>query len=53
MHFLSMLFQSNSKLFYKIKEGGNGLGLATCYNIAERHNVQSKVEYSSSGRLFP
>ena len=38
--------------FLTTKEGGTGLGLATCYNIAERHNAKIEVESSASGTTF-
>ncbi|WP_157998480.1 ATP-binding protein [Desulfosporosinus sp. OT] len=38
--------------FLTTKERGTGLGLATCYNIAERHNAKIDVESSSSGTTF-
>lgn len=38
--------------FLTTKEGGTGLGLATCYNIAERHNAKIDVESSSAGTTF-
>ncbi|MDR3543640.1 MAG: ATP-binding protein [Desulfosporosinus sp.] len=38
--------------FLTTKEGGTGLGLATCYNIAERHNAKIDVKSSSSGTTF-
>ena len=38
--------------FLPTKEGGTGLGVATCYNIAERHNAKIDVESSSSGTTF-
>jgi Signal transduction histidine kinase len=38
--------------FQTTKEGGTGLGLATCYNIAERHNAKIDVESSASGTTF-
>ena len=38
--------------FLTTKEGGTGLGLATCYNIAERHNAKIEVESSSTGTTF-
>lgn len=31
--------------FLTTKEGGTGLGLATCYNIVKRHKVKIDVEY--------
>lgn len=38
--------------FQTTKEGGTGLGLATCYNIAERHNAKIEVNSSTSGTTF-
>ncbi|TGE34471.1 PAS domain-containing sensor histidine kinase [Desulfosporosinus sp. Sb-LF] len=38
--------------FLTTKESGTGLGLATCYNIAERHNAKIDVESSPSGTTF-
>ena len=38
--------------FFTTKEGGTGLGLATCYSIAERHNAKIDVESSASGTTF-
>jgi len=38
--------------FLTTKEGGTGLGLTTCYSIAERHNAKISVESSSSGTIF-
>lgn len=38
--------------FLTTKEGGTGLGLTTCYSIAERHNAKINVESSSSGTVF-
>lgn len=38
--------------FLTTKEGGTGLGLTTCYNIAERHNAKIDVVSSSSGSTF-
>ena len=38
--------------FLTTKEGGTGLGLATCYNIAERHHAKIEVESSSAGTTF-
>ncbi|MDP4160210.1 MAG: ATP-binding protein [Bacillota bacterium] len=38
--------------FQTTKEGGTGLGLATCYNIADRHNAKIDVESSASGTTF-
>ena len=38
--------------FLTTKEDGTGLGLATCYNIAERHNAKLDVESSASGTTF-
>ncbi len=38
--------------FLTTKEGGTGLGLTTCYSIAERHNAKISVESSPSGTVF-
>ncbi len=38
--------------FLTTKEGGTGLGLTTCYSIAERHNAKISVKSSSSGTVF-
>ncbi|OLN32448.1 PAS domain-containing sensor histidine kinase [Desulfosporosinus metallidurans] len=38
--------------FLTTKEEGTGLGLATCYSIAERHNAKIEVESSASGTTF-
>ena len=38
--------------FMTTKEGGTGLGLTTCYSIAERHNAKISVESSKSGTVF-
>ena len=38
--------------FLTTKEEGTGLGLATCYKIAERHNAKIDVESSSAGTTF-
>ncbi len=38
--------------FLTTKEGGTGLGLTTCYSIAERHNAKINVESSSAGTAF-
>lgn len=38
--------------FLTTKEGGTGLGLTTCYSIAERHNAKISVESSTSGTVF-
>jgi len=38
--------------FMTTKEGGTGLGLTTCYSIAEKHNAKISVESSSSGTVF-
>lgn len=38
--------------FMTTKEGGTGLGLTTCYSIAERHNAKINVESSPSGTVF-
>ena len=38
--------------FLTTKEHGTGLGLATCYSIAERHNAKIDVESNPSGTTF-
>jgi len=38
--------------FFTTKEGGTGLGLATCYKIAESHNAKIHVDSNSSGTTF-
>lgn len=35
--------------FFSTKENGTGLGLAMCYNIADRHNASIKVESGPRG----
>lgn len=38
--------------FQTTKEGGTGLGLSTCFSIAERHNAKIEVTSSASGTRF-
>lgn len=38
--------------FLTTKEQGTGLGLATCYSIAERNNARIDVDTSSTGTTF-
>ncbi|MTI80972.1 MAG: PAS domain S-box protein [Firmicutes bacterium] len=38
--------------FLTTKEEGTGLGLATCYSIAERHNARVDVDSSPAGAVF-
>ncbi|WP_207647205.1 ATP-binding protein [Desulfosporosinus sp. BG] len=38
--------------FYTTKEGGTGLGLAMCYNIAESHNASIDVDTGPQGTTF-
>jgi len=38
--------------FFTAKNNGTGLGLATCYNIAERHQAKINIETSSKGTTF-
>jgi len=38
--------------FVTTKENGTGLGLATCYSIAERNHAQILVDTNSSGTTF-
>ncbi|OPX88092.1 MAG: Sporulation kinase E [Pelotomaculum sp. PtaB.Bin104] len=38
--------------FFTTKDSGTGLGLATCYSIAERHNAKIDIETSPLGTTF-
>ncbi|WP_407310404.1 PAS domain S-box protein [Desulfosporosinus sp. SB140] len=38
--------------FFTTKENGTGLGLATCYRIAESHNARIMIDSSSQGTIF-
>ncbi len=38
--------------FFTTKDSGTGLGLATCYNIAESHNAKIDIDSSSRGTTF-
>lgn len=38
--------------FFTTKEKGTGLGLATCYSIAARHNARINVQTGSTGTNF-
>ena len=38
--------------FFTTKNNGTGLGLATCYNIAERHNAKINFETGPTGTTF-
>ncbi len=38
--------------FFTTKDNGTGLGLATCYSIAARHNAIIKVETGPKGTIF-
>lgn len=38
--------------FFTTKESGTGLGLSTCYNIADRHNARIDIESSANGTTF-
>jgi len=38
--------------FFTTKENGTGLGIPTCYSIAEKHGAQIKVETGSGGTSF-
>lgn len=38
--------------FFTTKDNGTGLGLATCYKIAESHNAKIQINSNSSGTTF-
>ena len=38
--------------FFTTKDTGTGLGLATCYNIADSHDAEIQIESNSSGTGF-
>ncbi|MDD3653618.1 MAG: PAS domain S-box protein [Desulfotomaculaceae bacterium] len=38
--------------FFTTKDGGTGLGLATCHSIAHRHNARIDIETNFSGTTF-
>lgn len=38
--------------FFTTKEDGTGLGLATCYSIAGRHNATINIKSGSGGTIF-
>ncbi|WP_407311258.1 ATP-binding protein [Desulfosporosinus sp. SB140] len=38
--------------FFTTKENGTGLGLAMCYNVANRHNAQIDIDTSQNGTTF-
>ncbi|WP_427854246.1 PAS domain S-box protein [Desulfosporosinus orientis] len=38
--------------FFTTKDKGTGLGLATCYRIAETHNARLDIDTSTSGTTF-
>ncbi|MDR3587639.1 MAG: ATP-binding protein [Desulfosporosinus sp.] len=38
--------------FFTTKEGGTGLGLPLCYNIANRHKAQIEVKTGLDGTTF-
>ena len=38
--------------FFTKKDNGTGLGLATCYSIANRHNANIKIDTGSEGTTF-
>ncbi len=40
------------KPFFTTKEGGTGLGLGICYDIASRHHAELTVDSSPKGTLF-
>ncbi len=38
--------------FFTTKDSGTGLGLATCYKIAESHNAKVRINSNSNGTTF-
>jgi|GEM_PF-824886 PAS domain S-box-containing protein len=38
--------------FFTTKDNGTGLGLAVCYNIANRHNANIEIDTNSKGTTF-
>ncbi|WP_042315627.1 ATP-binding protein [Desulfofarcimen acetoxidans] len=38
--------------FFTTKDNGTGLGLATCYSIANRHNASIKIDTGTEGTTF-
>ena len=38
--------------FFTTKDKGTGLGLATCYSIANRHNASIKIDTGPEGTTF-
>lgn len=46
------VFEKLGTPFFTTKESGTGLGLATCYSIANRHNAKINVETASDGTNF-
>ena len=38
--------------FFTTKDNGTGLGLATCYSIANRHNAKINIDTNSEGTNF-
>ena len=38
--------------FFTTKDSGTGLGLATCYKIAESHKAKIHIDSSSRGTTF-
>lgn len=38
--------------FFSTKDNGSGLGLATCYSIADRHNAVIEIDTNTEGTTF-
>lgn len=46
------ILENLGKPFLTTKENGTGLGLATCYRIANRHQAIIRVQSTSTGSIF-
>lgn len=48
----AQIFNQLGTPFLTNKDNGTGLGLATCYSIAQRHNAEIEVTTSPTGTVF-